>query len=152
MEVDIVVGIDKVVIKRKENIKAVDIQTLPYPGFATDLQQPITALLSQAYGVSNIKETIYPERFKQCIELHRMGAEIQVTPPSCAITGPTPLYGDEVRATDLRCGASLVVAGLIAEGITTITDIEHIERGYENIDGKLKELGANIWREEVEEK
>lgn len=152
MEIDIEVGIDKVVIKRKESIKAVDIQTLPYPGFATDLQQPITALLTQAYGVSNIKETIYPERFKQCIELHRMGAEIQVTPPTCAITGPTPLYGDEVRATDLRCGASLVVAGLIAEGITTITDIEHIERGYENIDGKLKELGANIWREEIEEK
>ncbi|MDD3924762.1 MAG: UDP-N-acetylglucosamine 1-carboxyvinyltransferase [Erysipelotrichaceae bacterium] len=151
MEVNIEVDIDKVIIKRHDNLKAVDIQTLPYPGFATDLQQPITALLTQAYGESQIKETIYAERFKHCIELQRMGADIDVNSPSCTIHGPTPLYGDEVKATDLRCGASLVVAGLLADGVTTIYDIEHIERGYENIDGKLKELGANIWKEEIED-
>ncbi|MDD2591285.1 MAG: UDP-N-acetylglucosamine 1-carboxyvinyltransferase [Erysipelotrichaceae bacterium] len=151
MEVNIEVDIDKVIIKRHDNLKAVDIQTLPYPGFATDLQQPITALLTQAYGESQIKETIYAERFKHCIELQRMGADIDVNSPSSTIHGPTPLYGDEVKATDLRCGASLVVAGLLADGVTTIYDIEHIERGYENIDGKLKELGANIWKEEIED-
>jgi len=150
MDVNIEVDIDKVTIKHSDSLKAVDIQTLPYPGFATDLQQPITTLLTQAYGTSQVKETIYTERFKHCIELQRMGADIQVNVPGCAIIGPTPLYGDEVKATDLRCGASLVVAGLIAEGITTISDIEHIERGYDNLDGKLKELGANIWREEIE--
>ena len=150
MDVDIEVDIDKVTIKHRDTLKAVDIQTLPYPGFATDLQQPITPLLTQAYGESQIKETIYAERFKQCIELQRMGADIQVNSPSCVIKGPTPLYGDEVKATDLRCGASLVIAGLIAEGITTISDLEHIERGYEDLDGKLRKLGAKIWREEIE--
>ena len=149
MGVDIEIDVDKVVVRRSENLKAVDVQTLPYPGFATDLQQPITALLTKAEGQSYIKETIYAERFKHCAELQRMGASIQVLPSAASIVGPSKLYGDSVTATDLRCGASLVIAGLIAEGVTEIHEIYHIDRGYENLDGKLVALGAKIWREEV---
>jgi len=97
-----------------------------------------------------VRETIYAERFKHCPELNRMGANIIVNIPSSTIAGPTPLYGVEVTATDLRCGASLVAAALMADGVTTIYDIEHIERGYENLDGKLNALGAKMWKEEVE--
>ena len=149
MGVNMEIGVDKVVVYRSENLKAVDVQTLPYPGFATDLQQPITALLTKAEGQSYIKETIYAERFKHCAELQRMGANIQVLPSAASIIGPSKLYGDRVTATDLRCGASLVIAGLIAEGVTEIHEIYHIDRGYENLDGKLVALGAKIWREEV---
>ena len=127
----------------------VDIKTLPYPGFATDIQQPLTALLTQADGQSIITETIYTERFKHCQELSKMGANINVMIPSSMINGPTPLYGSEVTATDLRCGACLVIAGLIAEGITTIHEIYHIDRGYDNLDKKLTSLGAKIWREQI---
>ena len=149
MGVNMEIGVDKVIVYRSENLKAVDVQTLPYPGFATDLQQPITALLTKAEGQSYIKETIYAERFKHCAELQRMGANIQVLPSAASIIGPSKLYGDRVTATDLRCGASLVIAGLIAEGVTEIHEIYHIDRGYENLDGKLVALGAKIWREEV---
>ena len=127
----------------------VEVTTGPYPGFATDIQQPLTALLTQAHGQSIVTETIYPERFKHCRELNKMGANTDVRIPSSLINGPTPLYGTVVEATDLRCGACLVVAGLMAEGITEIHNIYHIDRGYENLDGKLKALGANIWRETV---
>ena len=127
-----------------------DIKTLPYPGFATDIQQPLTALLTQAQGQSIVTETIYTERFKHCQELNKMGANINVMIPSSFINGPTPLSGAVVYATDLRCGACLVIAGLIADGVTTIHNIYHIERGYEHIDEKLTALGAKIWRETVE--
>lgn len=152
MGVDMTVNIDNVVV-RNHNGKLVgtDVQTLPYPGFATDLQQPMTPLLTQAQGESVIKETIYVERFKHCVELQRMGADIEMIPASAIINGPVKLYGDRVTATDLRCGASLVIAGLIADGVTEIHDVYHIDRGYENLDGKLKALGADIWRENVEE-
>ena len=150
MNVDIETSIDSVRIHGGRKLKSVDVSTQPYPGFATDLQQPITALMTQAEGSSTIRETIYVERFKHCRELNRMGANIEVNIPRSTIHGPTPLYGYEVTATDLRCGASLVVAGLLADGITTIYDIEHIERGYENLDGKLNDLGARIWIEEVD--
>ena len=106
--------------------------------------------MTQAEGKSTIRETIYPERFKHCIELQRMGADISVGQGSCTIEGITPLYGARVTATDLRCGASLVVAGRVAEGVTEIHEIYHIERGYDDLDGKLRALGANIWRETVE--
>lgn len=145
------IGLDYVKITGyNEALKATDIKTLPYPGFATDIQQPLTALLTQAQGQSIITETIYRERFKHCQELGKMGANINVMSPSAMINGPTPLTGCEVVATDLRCGACLVIAGLIAEGITTIHEIYHIDRGYDNLDGKLKALGANMWREEIE--
>ena len=149
--VDIKVDVDRLIIKGNTgNLKATDIKTLPYPGFATDIQQPLTALLTQAHGQSIVPETIYTERFKHCQELAKMGANINVMIPSSFINGPTPLSGAEVSATDLRCGACLVIAGLIAEGTTTIRNIYHIERGYEHIDEKLSALGAKIWRETIE--
>ena len=149
--VDIKVDVDRLIIKGNTgNLKATDIKTLPYPGFATDIQQPLTALLTQAHGQSIVTETIYTERFKHCQELAKMGANINVMIPSSFINGPTPLSGAEVSATDLRCGACLVIAGLIAEGTTTIRNIYHIERGYEHIDEKLSALGAKIWRETIE--
>ncbi len=150
MGVDITVELDKVTIKKAKQLKPVDIQTLSYPGYATDLQQPMTPLLTQANGKSSVKETIYVERFKHCQELQRMGADIDLAPATAYINGPSILYGDKVIATDLRCGAALIIAGLIAEGITEIRDVYHIDRGYDNIDEKLRSLGANIWRETVE--
>lgn len=150
MGVDMDVDVDSVTIREtKTPLQPVEITTLPYPGFATDIQQPLTALLTQAHGQSVVTETIYPERFKHCHELNKMGANIDVRIPSSFINGSTQLYGAVVEATDLRCGACLVVAGLMAEGVTEIHSIYHIDRGYENLDGKLKSLGANIWRETV---
>ncbi len=151
MGVDLTIGLDDIVVrKNKEGLKAIKVKTKPYPGFATDIQQPLTALLTQASGESQVSETIYKERFKHCPELNKMGAEIDVEIPTSRINGPTKLYGNDVVATDLRCGACLVVAALMAEGVTTIHDIYHIERGYEHIDEKLINLGAKIWREEIE--
>lgn len=149
--IDMEVGVDNVWIKGKkhEHLCATDIKTLPYPGFATDIQQPLTALLTQAQGQSIITETIYTERFKHCMELSKMGANINVMQASAMVNGPTPLTGCEVEATDLRCGACLVIAALLAEGVTTIHEIYHIDRGYEDLDGKLKSLGASIWRETI---
>jgi UDP-N-acetylglucosamine 1-carboxyvinyltransferase len=150
MGVRLDIEVDRVTVGKAETLQAVDVQTLSYPGYATDLQQPITPLLTQAAGQSQIKETIYVERFKHCLELQRMGANIELTPAIANITGPTPLYGEKVTATDLRAGAALVIAGLIADGVTEIHDVYHIDRGYENIDQKLRDLGAKIWRETVE--
>lgn len=144
------IGIDYVKVLGRAALNATDIKTLPYPGFATDIQQPLTALLTQANGQSIVTETIYQERFKHCHELNKMGANINVMSPSAMINGPTPLTGCEVVATDLRCGACLVIAGLLAEGVTTIHEIYHIDRGYDNLDGKLNALGAKLWREVVE--
>lgn len=149
--IDMDINVDSLVVHGGlDNLNPVDVKTLPYPGFATDIQQPLTALLTQANGQSIVTETIYTERFKHCHELNKMGANINVMTPSSFVNGPTPLSGAEVYATDLRCGACLVVAGLIAEGETTIHNIYHIERGYENIDKKLSALGANIWRETLD--
>ena len=148
--VDMEVDVDRVTIKGSlENLRSTDIKTLPYPGFATDIQQPLTALLTQANGQSIVTETIYTERFKHCYELSKMGANIHVMTPSSFVNGPTPLSGAEVEATDLRCGACLVIAGLIADGVTTIRNIYHIERGYEHIIEKLTAIGAKIWREKL---
>jgi UDP-N-acetylglucosamine 1-carboxyvinyltransferase len=96
-----------------------------------------------------VEETIYVERFKHCEQLCRMGANIDVHQGEAVIHGPTPLYGTKVAATDLRCGAAMVVAGLLAEGTTTISNIYHIDRGYDHIDDKLNALGAKVWREKV---
>lgn len=150
MGVDMEIGIDYINVKHSDHLQPVDVTTKPYPGFATDLQQPLTSLLTQVEGVSRIVDTIYTERFKHCIELQRMGADIQVENGSSVIKGPTKLYGDKVYATDLRCGASLVLAGLLAEGVTEIHDIYHIDRGYCDLDEKIKQLGGEIWREKVE--
>lgn len=145
------VGSDFIHVTGRANVlKPTEIQTKPYPGFATDVQQPFTVLLTQTEGNSVVTETIYTERFKHCFELNKMGADIDVRIPSCFINGKTKLYGTSVTATDLRCGAGLVVAALIAEGITEIHDVYHIDRGYDNLDGKLESLGAKLWREMVE--
>lgn len=149
MGVNMEVGVDHVVIERSPQLKSVDITTKPYPGFATDLQQPLTALLTQAEGEGRVNETIYIERFKHCIELEKMGADIELIPAGAIIKGPTRLYGTKVSATDLRCGAAMIVAGLIAEGVTSIDNVYHIDRGYSEIDKKLSALGAKIWRENV---
>lgn len=148
MGVEIDSQIDKIVVRKSDNcLKKVDIKTMPYPGFATDLQAPLTALLTQAVGNSSVTETIYKERFKHCQQLNKMGANIIITPPSAIVVGPTSLSGTDVWATDLRCGAALVIAALMAKGTTTIHDIYHIDRGYEDIVSKLSDLGANIKRE-----
>ncbi|NLC33745.1 MAG: UDP-N-acetylglucosamine 1-carboxyvinyltransferase [Erysipelothrix sp.] len=147
MGVDIDVKIDSVIVRGGQPLVGVDIQTNTYPGFATDLQSPFAALLTQAEGDSTIVETIYKERFKAVSELQRLGANAKIGNGQAEITGITKLYGSDVKATDLRCGAALVIAGLIAEGVTEIRDIYHIDRGYANIDQKLTSIGAKIWRE-----
>lgn len=148
MGVNMHVGIDYVEVEESKDLKGTDVTTKPYPGFATDLQQPLTVLMTQAKGESKVEDTIYPERFKHCYELTKMGANIEVRNGEADIEGPTPLGGTEVVATDLRCGAAMVVAGLIADGVTIISDIYHIDRGYSELDKKLTSLGAKIWRED----
>jgi len=144
MGVNFEIGSDFVRVYESNNLKAVDIITQPFPGFATDLQQPLTALLTKAKGDSHIEETIYIERFKHCNELNKMGANIEVGSGDSMVHGPTSLTGQDIFATDLRCGASLVIAGLIANGETTIHNAYHIYRGYDSIVDKLRALGADI--------
>ncbi|OEF99855.1 UDP-N-acetylglucosamine 1-carboxyvinyltransferase [Vulcanibacillus modesticaldus] len=126
--------------------KPVDVKTLPYPGFPTDLQQPFSVLMTKAKGTSVITETIFSSRFRHIDELRRMGATAKVEGRTAIFDGPTELQGATVKATDLRAGAALVTAALIADGITEIRDIHHIDRGYENLEEKLVSLGAKIWR------
>jgi UDP-N-acetylglucosamine 1-carboxyvinyltransferase len=124
----------------------VDIKTMPHPGFPTDMQQPFAAMLCVAEGTSVIMENIYESRFRYVNELNRMGADIKVQGSTAVITGVERLTGAPVTATDLRAGAALICAGLVAEGETEIVGVEHIDRGYENIVGKLQALGADIQR------
>jgi UDP-N-acetylglucosamine 1-carboxyvinyltransferase len=131
-----------------EDIKAFDVKTLPYPGFPTDMQAQMTSMMSRANGTSLVIETIFENRFMHVCELKRMGANIKIEGRSAIIEGTKKLTGAQVKATDLRAGAALILAGLAAEGTTEITDIEHIERGYVKIDEKLQALGANIKRVE----
>lgn len=144
MGVNMEIGSDYVEVFESRELRAIDVKTLPYPGLATDLQQSLTALLTQAIGISKVTETIYPERFKHCHELNKMGADIEIYNGQSIINGPTPLHGDVVTATDLRCGASLIIAGLLSDGETIIKDAYHIYRGYDSIKEKLKALGACI--------
>jgi UDP-N-acetylglucosamine 1-carboxyvinyltransferase len=123
------------------------IETAPYPGFATDLQAPLAVLMAQAAGESVIHETIYSDRLEYTAELVKMGAEIEVSDATHArIVGPTPLHGRTVQIPDLRAGATLVLAALAAEGTSTITGVEHVDRGYEAFEAKLVALGARIGR------
>ncbi|HCU8531287.1 TPA: UDP-N-acetylglucosamine 1-carboxyvinyltransferase [Staphylococcus aureus] len=139
---------ERIRINNNAPYQFVDIKTLVYPGFATDLQQPITPLLFMANGPSFVTDTIYPERFKHVEELKRMGANIEVDEGTATIK-PSTLHGAEVYASDLRAGACLIIAGLIAEGVTTIYNVKHIYRGYTDIVEHLKALGADIWTETV---
>ena len=123
-----------------------DIKTLPYPGFPTDIQSPFMAFLTTAQGESTVIETVFENRFMHVAELNRMGANIKTEGNKAIITGGKKLEGAQVIATDLRAGAALVLVGLIAEGTTEISEIYHIERGYEKFVNKFKALGANILR------
>ena len=131
--------------------RAVNIKTQEYPGFPTDLQQPMSALLTRASGNSVIIETIFESRFKHLMEMRRMGAQVQILDQTAIIQGVSELYGAPVTATDLRAGAALVIGGLMANGTTEIYEPGYIERGYEHIEEKLRQLGANIRREPLEE-
>ncbi|MEG0364081.1 MAG: UDP-N-acetylglucosamine 1-carboxyvinyltransferase [Erysipelotrichales bacterium] len=150
MGVDLEILEDSIIVRKSTDLKGVDISTQVYPGFATDLQQPFTTLLTQAKGISKITDNIYPERFKHTYELNNMGANLTTANNLAIVEAPTPLRGTQVKATDLRCGAALVVAGLIAEGVTEIDNIYHIDRGYAKIDEVLVGLGAKMWREPKE--
>ena len=131
-------------------LRAVDVRTDPYPGFATDFQAPLSVLLTQADGVSQITETIFEDRLEHARELVKMGADIELLDERRArITGPTPLRGAEVGIADLRAGATLVLAALAATGTSVISGIEHVDRGYEQIEAKLVALGAQINRIEA---
>jgi len=149
MGVGIEVKDDQMYVRPAEKMKPIDIKTLVYPGFPTDLQQPLTSLLTRAEGTSMVTDTIYSARFKHIDELRRMSATIKVEGRSAVINGPIQLQGAKVKASDLRAGAALVIAGLMAEGVTEVTGIEHIERGYSHIVEKLNGLGATIWRESL---
>lgn len=138
--------IDRIHVVGCGRLKAVDIKTLPYPGFPTDMQAQMMAMLSVAEGRSKITETVFENRFMHVVELNRMGANITTEGRSAVITGPAHLTGCTVRATDLRAGAAMILAGLVAEGATEICDIYHIDRGYEEIAAKLTKLGADIKR------
>lgn len=141
-------GDDQIYVERgTAPLKSVDVKTLVYPGFPTDLQQPFTTLLTSAAGTSMVTDTIYSARFKHIDELRRMNASIKVEGRSAIISGPVQLQGAKVKASDLRAGASLVIAGLMADGVTEVTGLEHIDRGYSNLVEKLAGLGAAIWRE-----
>ena len=130
-----------------KRVKAVDIKTMPYPGFPTDMQSVFGALLATAKGTSIITENIFESRYKYVQELVRMGAKIKVEGRSAIIKGTRKFQGANVVATDLRGGAALVIAGLAAKGITEVENIDYILRGYENMEQKLKKLGAKIYLE-----
>ena len=136
---------DSITIEKRGKYKAVSIKTLPYPGFPTDLQQPLIPFLTQCHGISTVEETIWENRFQNVYDTNRMGANIIVKDNRIAkIKGVTKLTGKNVTATDLRGGASMLICGLIADGITTIDNIKYILRGYDNICGKLSKVGAKI--------
>ena len=151
MGVNVEEGDDTIRVTCPQRPKHVTIKTLPYPGFPTDLQQPATVLLSTAEGASIIIENIFESRFKHINEIRRMGANVSIDGRVCVVEGAEKLTGAPVRATDLRAGAALVVAGLMADGITEISGVRYIDRGYDHIESKLKSVGADIHREQISE-
>ncbi len=134
-------------VRHVRKLKPLDITTLPYPGFPTDMQAQFMSLMAVTEGISVITEKIYPERFIHISELARMGADILLEGPSAIVKGVKSLSGAPVMASDLRASAALVLAGLVAKGRTDVQRIYHLDRGYENIEEKLLGLGANVWRE-----
>ncbi len=147
--VELEIGSDYVIVSKNSKTKPTCIKTSVYPGFPTDLQQPFTVLLTQSTGKSKVEETIWENRFMHVAYLNQLGADITIKNQTATIIGPTKLKGTNVVATDLRAGAAMVAAGLIAEGKTTITNVEHILRGYEQIVEKLKGVGAKIESKEI---
>ncbi|MGA2177033.1 MAG: UDP-N-acetylglucosamine 1-carboxyvinyltransferase [Verrucomicrobiota bacterium] len=136
-------------VSRRGRLKAVDITTLPYAGFPTDVQAQMMVLMALTPGISIITERIFESRFMHVSELARLGADIAIEGPSAIVKGGKPLSGAPVMASDLRASAALVIAGLAARGATEVNRVYHIDRGYENIDGKLRQLGAKIVRQEA---
>ena len=149
MASDITINEDNIVISKVDNLKPTNIKTLVYPGFPTDIGQPMSVLLTQANGTSLFEETIWENRMGHVPSLNKMGANITVKGMSSMTIGPSKLHGCEVVATDLRGGAALVLAGLTATGTTIINDVEHILRGYESIESKLTNVGAKIEIREI---
>lgn len=149
MGVNMEIGEDYVTVSKTDNLKPVSVKTLGYPGFATDLQQPLTTLLTQCSGVSKLEETIYENRFQNVEYLNLMGADIKINGRVIDVKGPSKLIANTVKATDLRAGACLVLAALAAEGKTAITDASHVLRGYEKIVEKLTAVGAKIEIEDI---
>ena len=135
-----------ITVRRKGRLKPVDITTLPYSGFPTDVQAQMMALMTLTPGISIITERIFESRFMHVSELARLGADIEIEGPSAIVKGGRPLSGAPVMASDLRASAALVIAGLAARGTTQVNRVYHIDRGYEDIDGKLRKLGARIER------
>ncbi|MFD1900122.1 UDP-N-acetylglucosamine 1-carboxyvinyltransferase [Enterococcus termitis] len=151
MGVNMTIEEDKIEVHPSHDLKMTTIKTYPYPGFATDLQQPITPLMLKAKGTGEVIDSIYTQRTKHIPELVRMGADASIEGNMIVINGPAKLHGAEVVASDLRAGACLVTAGLMAEGTTTIYNVEYILRGYDHIIEKLTALGADIQMIETEE-
>ena len=137
---------DGVRVTAEDELKPVDVKTLPHPGFPTDMQSQMMALLLTAEGHKVITETVFENRFMHVAEFRRMNANITVEGRSAKIQGKSQLQGAQVKATDLRAAAALILAGLVAEGTTQVTELKHLDRGYANLHGKLKSLGANIER------
>ena len=137
---------NRIVVFESKKINSISIKTEAYPGFPTDLQAQIMVLMSKATGVSKVQESIFENRFMHVPELKRMGAKINIKNNTAIITGPTNLSGAEVMATDLRASVSLVLAALIANEKTVINRVYHLDRGYENLEKKLKKCKANINR------
>jgi UDP-N-acetylglucosamine 1-carboxyvinyltransferase len=137
---------DSIEVSRLDPLKAIDIQTLPHPGFPTDLQAQFMLLCTQACGLSVITENVFENRFMFASELMRMGADIAIEDHHAIVRGESKLQGAPVSSTDLRAGAALVLAGIIAEGTTTVHSIAHIDRGYEAYESKLRSLGADVRR------
>ena len=151
MGVEIETHDDYLTVRSNGKLKPTNIQTLPYPGFPTDMHPQFSTLLAIADGESTVYETIWKNRFKYVYELEKMGAKVMVNEPFAAFKGVEKLHGASVRSVDLRAGAAIVIAGLVAEGTTEVTDIFTIERGYLDIVGKLKELGADISKVYIDE-
>ncbi len=145
--VNIAINKESIIVNESDDIKPVDIETLPYPGFPTDLQAQFMVLMLKAKGVSHIKENIFENRFQHVQELIRLGADIKLNGNVAVVKGGNPLTGADVMATDLRASASLVLAGLFAKGVTRVHRIYHLDRGYERFEEKLNRLGAVISRE-----
>jgi UDP-N-acetylglucosamine 1-carboxyvinyltransferase len=146
MGLHIVPQLDGVTVRSEGRLRSIDVQTLPYPGIATDYKPLIVTMLSVADGVGIVTENLYPGRFRYVEELQRLGADIRTDGHHAVVRGRSHLSGAEVKAPDIRAGAALLVAGLAAEGTTTITGVHHIDRGYDDLVGRLAAVGASIER------
>ena len=137
---------DGLLVAAEGRLRSVDVSTLPYPGVATDYKPLVVTLLSVADGVAIVSENLFAGRFRYIDELRRMGAKIKTEGHHAIVRGVPSLSGARVRASDIRAGAALVLAGLAAEGVTEVAGVDHIDRGYEDFDGRLRSLGADIER------